>query len=559
MSMETPESLANSGFWERRESRYPMPISRHLWELVMPAFLQGTRTGFSRYGCAIDYFDVARVHGRRYFKVQFVGTPEKLKERQGIAERVWKEKLWRQDCAAWPAVKESFRRRLLAIARRDPQAMSLPELQASIAELRRVLFEGTLQHFVQQPASMVPVGDWVRRTHERTGASVCEIVNVLQSCRSGLSDCTHMVDEIAAQIHRDTRLSALLEDHSIHPAARLEQLREASPDIRAHLDAYLEEYGDRVITGFDIVDATLRELPGCTLSLIASRVKGLVSDPLPAASRRALPLNQGESSAADFAGFTLPLQRGSLTDNFEEGLDEAKAAYGLHDEDVRTTYLWPLGLMRRAILAAADHLVARGSLADREDVFQTTPAELDALLAGTRDLRAEEISRRTEEWLSWADEEPPLSFGEKPPLPCPETLGEACSRITTAILFYLDEMEGHETCPIQPASNLMLQGLAASPGSYEGRARIVRRPSDLAKVSTGDVLVAQTTSPAYNVILPSVGALVTSRGGILCHAAIIAREFSVPAVVGIDHATLRIPDGARVLVDGSRGLVAIQG
>jgi pyruvate,water dikinase len=75
----------------------------------------------------------------------------------------------------------------------------------------------------------------------------------------------------------------------------------------------------------------------------------------------------------------------------------------------------------------------------------------------------------------------------------------------------------------------------------------------------GDVLVARTTSPAYNVILPSVGAVVTDRGGTLCHAAIIAREFSVPAVVGLPQATLRIPDGARVLVDGNRGLVAIRG
>jgi pyruvate,water dikinase len=171
---------------------------------------------------------------------------------------------------------------------------------------------------------------------------------------------------------------------------------------------------------------------------------------------------------------------------------------------------------------------------------------------------AEELSRRTDEWRSWADEDPPATFGERPALRGRELLGEACARISSAIVFYLAEMEGHESNPIQPSSSLMFQGLGASPGCYEGRARIVRDPSDLAKVSIGDVVVAQTTSPAYNVILPSVGALVTARGGILCHAAIMARELSVPAVVGINHATLRIPDGARVLVDGDHGLVAIR-
>ena len=70
--------------------------------------------------------------------------------------------------------------------------------------------------------------------------------------------------------------------------------------------------------------------------------------------------------------------------------------------------------------------------------------------------------------------------------------------------------------------------------------------------------VAPTTSPAYNVILPMIGAVVTDRGGALSHSAIIAREFGIPAVVGTDQATSRVPDGARILVDGDRGFVAVR-
>jgi len=180
-------------------------------------------------------------------------------------------------------------------------------------------------------------------------------------------------------------------------------------------------------------------------------------------------------------------------------------------------------------------------------------------MSGESPVSAEAISRRTDEWRAWANEEPPLTFGSPEPIPSEEILGRACARISSAIYFYLLQMEGREAYPIPQAAGLMLQGLAASRGRYEGRARIVRDPSDLAKVSRGDVLVAQTTSPAYNVILPTVGAVVTDRGGTLCHAAIIAREFSVPAVVGISQATSRIPDGAQVLVDGDHGVVAIRG
>jgi pyruvate,water dikinase len=104
----------------------------------------------------------------------------------------------------------------------------------------------------------------------------------------------------------------------------------------------------------------------------------------------------------------------------------------------------------------------------------------------------------------------------------------------------------------------MVAGLAASPGRYEGWARVVRQPTDFKKLRNGDVLVAPTTSPAYNVILPMIGAVVTDRGGALSHCAIVAREFGIPAVVGTDQATSRIPDGARILVDGDRGFVAVR-
>jgi rifampicin phosphotransferase len=546
MTADLLETKLASGFWERRESRYPMPMSRHLWEVITPAIVEGSRAGFARYGCAVDSFDIVRFQGRRYFKAQFVNASETLAERKRIAERVWKEKLWRQDCAAWPAVKESLRQRLLVFARRDPQTMSLEDLRRNIVELRCLLYEGTIQHFIQQPASMVPVGDWVRRTRDLTGSSVRDIVAVLQSCRSGLADCVHMVDEIARNIRLSPGVAAFVRDQTVDPAVRLERLRQTSPEIRANLDAYLDEYADRIITGFDIVGATLRELPECTLSLISSRL-----DRLPPA-----PPNTDSFNAAE-ARLRERLPKNALVE-FEQGLAEARTAYGLHDEDVRTTYFWPLGLMRRAILVAADLLVSRGALRNRDDVFQTTPAELDALLSGASYPDALDISHRSDEWRAWADQDPPSTFGEKPPLPGRELLGEACERITSAIMFYLAEMEGHESYPIQPSSNLMFRGLGASPGCYEGHARIVRGPSDLAKVSTGDVLVAQSTSPAYNVILPAIGALVTAHGGILCHAAIIAREFSLPAVVGINQATLRIPDGARVLVDGDHGLVSIR-
>jgi pyruvate,water dikinase len=546
MIMEMAESKLESGFWMRSVSRYPKPMSRHLWDLVTPAFQEGTRRAFQRYGCALDYFDAVRFKGRRYLRAHIVDTPGKLLERQKTASEVWERKLWRQDCAAWPAKKDSFRRRLLEFARRDPREMDAAGLHETIVELRSLIFEGTIDHFIQQPASMIPVGDWVRRTRAITGASLCDIIAVLQSCRSGLADCVHMIDELVGHIRFNPEAAGLVRDEGADPVVRLQRLRNVSKDVERQLDAYMDEYGDRIVTGFDIADATLRELSSCTLSLIASRMS-------PSSAR----VGSTESSQSAETSLRKRIPASDLSD-FEEGLVEAKIAYGLHDEDVRTTYLWPLGLMRRAILAAAELLVSRGALEMRDDVFHTTPDELDALLTGGPSPTPKDISIRAAEWREWGTEEPPPTFGEKPSVPAAEILGASCARITSAIIFYLAEMEGRESYAFQGSGHLRLQGLPASRGCYEGRARIVRGPADLANVSVGDVLVAQTTSPAYNVILPTVGAVVTDRGGALCHAAIIARELSVPAVVGLNQATLRLPDGAQVLVDGDHGFVAIR-
>jgi pyruvate,water dikinase len=85
----------------------------------------------------------------------------------------------------------------------------------------------------------------------------------------------------------------------------------------------------------------------------------------------------------------------------------------------------------------------------------------------------------------------------------------------------------------------------------------VLTPSDFSKVAQGDVLVARITTPAYNVLLPLLGAVVTDRGGLLSHPAIVSREYGIPGVVGTREATGRIADGVRVRVDGDAGEVTV--
>ena len=103
----------------------------------------------------------------------------------------------------------------------------------------------------------------------------------------------------------------------------------------------------------------------------------------------------------------------------------------------------------------------------------------------------------------------------------------------------------------------LLRGLAASRGVYEGPARRVSGPTEFDRIVEGDVLVTESTTEAFNILLPLLGAIVTDSGGLLSHSAIVAREYGVPGVVGTREATDLIPDGARVRVDGDAGEVRV--
>lgn len=100
-------------------------------------------------------------------------------------------------------------------------------------------------------------------------------------------------------------------------------------------------------------------------------------------------------------------------------------------------------------------------------------------------------------------------------------------------------------------------GTPAGAGVAEGPVRVVRGPDDFGRVQPGDVLVCQTTDPAWTPLFSIVAAVVTENGGLLSHAAIVAREHGLPAVLAIPDATTALPDGATATVDGSGGRVVL--
>jgi pyruvate,water dikinase len=102
-----------------------------------------------------------------------------------------------------------------------------------------------------------------------------------------------------------------------------------------------------------------------------------------------------------------------------------------------------------------------------------------------------------------------------------------------------------------------LKGFAGSPGIVEGKARVCRSAEDIRDLQEGEILVAPTTSPSWAPAFAKIKACVTDVGGVMSHAAIVCREYGMPAVVGTGHATKVIKTGMMIRVDGSSGAITI--
>ena len=228
---------------------------------------------------------------------------------------------------------------------------------------------------------------------------------------------------------------------------------------------------------------------------------------------------------------------------FAEILERVCAAVPL--EESHTYHIDYPGLQatREALLGFGRRLVSEGRVDASADVFLLRLEELrEAVADGWGPPLQELVAERARE-LQEARSEAPAPWLGDPPDPDAEIPPMVAK-------FYgvpgSAEWDGE-----------VLQGTPASAGRAVGTARVINGAADFGRLEAGDVLVCTTTTPAWTPLFASAAALVTDTGGILSHAAIVAREYGLPAVVGCDVATSAIKDGARIEVDGDAGRVRV--
>jgi pyruvate,water dikinase len=242
---------------------------------------------------------------------------------------------------------------------------------------------------------------------------------------------------------------------------------------------------------------------------------------------------------------------------FDELLGEARLTYRLRDERGVYSDIWAAGLMRRAALAAGRRVTKRGRLAGPHQMLEAGLDEMCALVAATGGPSTDELAGRARYRATYTAKDAPAQLGPPPPPP-PDlaALPPSVGRVMRAIFIGLGHIFGSSEAQHDDA---VLYGIAASKGIYEGPARRVSGPSEFGQITRGDVLITESTTEAFNILLPLLGGIVTDNGGLLSHAAIVAREYGIPGVVGTREATERIANGVRVRVDGDAGEVTVLG
>lgn len=239
---------------------------------------------------------------------------------------------------------------------------------------------------------------------------------------------------------------------------------------------------------------------------------------------------------------------------FDLGLADARMANRMRDERGIYNDIWGAGIARTAILEAGRRLLHEGKiLSNQELALDATHEELLSLLNREPSITEPQLQERRDWRLSKAIDEVPEFLGDEPAEPPPiEWLPLKIQQTMRAFSLVMGNVFDEPKEVTEKIS-----GLAVSPGVYEGTAKVIISTRDFDRLEKGDILVTKNTSAGFNVVLPIIGALVTDRGGILSHAAIVSREFGIPGVVGTKNASQLIKDGDKIRVNGDTGEVEI--
>jgi pyruvate,water dikinase len=518
---------------------FPRPVTQYWSEMHPAPFRRGTTEMMSYYGTLLSCLETQYVNGFAYNQMQLAPEDE-IPQRFARADEVWEKKVWRAQLKEWDEVAKpasiKIDRELQAV---DADTLSDDGLVDYLTRCRQHHSEMIFQHMRFTGSAMVPVGDLLGHVGAWTRLPSSDVLGMMRGAAPVSAGASGELEQLITAIRGDKAARSLL-DADGDPDKTLTELRAFGGAVGTATNEYLDLVGCRLLDGFDISGRYALELPDALVRAIRTRVASEEDD-----------MAEVDAHIAKIRA-QVPAEH---LGEFDELLGEARLMYRLRDERGVYSDIWASGIMRRAALAAGRRMESKGRVEDPEHFVDAGFDEMRAMITGKGGPSGEELARRFAERSARTAKEAPPFLGDPPaPPPDPSGLPPGVARVMQAVGIAIGELWAQSE---QEHEENVLHGLAASAGVYEGPARRIRGPVEFDRIVQGDVLLTESTTEAFNILLPLLGAIVTDSGGLLSHSAIVAREYGIPGVVGTRDATDRIPDGARVRVDGGAGEVTV--
>lgn len=362
------------------------------------------------------------------------------------------------------------------------------------------------------------------------GASPGEAMRLIQGSRTELYETELGVEALAGQAAATPSIAGALRN-----GVRSVEALAAVPGCEAfvaRLGDFLEDHGHLGQSVDDLALASWGEEPSLLLAEVAKRL----DHPAEGAEARRARLAREADALADAARARLAGKPDDLA-RFERLLGLARRIGPITEVHNFWIDRAAQASLRSFAMRVGTRLVREGVIAKADDVLYLTRAEVSPLLRHPEDRRATVVDRRAIH-ARQAARTPPKYVGKAP----------------EAAAGPVDRFEGAK---VESTEAGVLRGTGASAGVVRGPARVILTSNEFGRIGPGDIIVCPSSNPSWVPVFAIAGGLVTNTGGVLSHAAVVAREFGLPAVVGVAGATTAIADGRQLEIDGTAGTVRL--
>ena len=515
--------------WEWEEMHCPRPFPPLAGDFMTAVIKHGLNYRYEKFGLPIRY-RCRLINGYVYVGEELdPGVDRAALGEQAREGRLAQTKIVRQfwDQQVFPTLMDTYK----WMQRAPLESAPLRDLAETWDELWKRLRMIYALHFMTNAGSYQSLDSLIDLcTSLLDGISDADALRLIQGLPGDLQRVQRDLFLLAQRAREEPRVAKTITTRPQDALNELRSFAEGEAFLRA-LDGFLSRHGHLGQPYDDLALPSWADEPVLVIEEISKRLQRPAEDPEIVRQRLA-------KEAAQLADEIRARLRGRPADlvRFEDALAHAREVGPLTEGHNYWLDRMAHANTHRFAIRVGQRLVQAGVIEEPADIFYLYAREIDEALRHPKSMRPL-VAARNSDLKHWSKIRPPKYIGK------PSDLGSPSGRF--------------DAPPPEQTDARVLKGTGASPGKVTGVARIIVGPEEFERVKPGDILVCPSSNPSWVLLFGIIRGLVTNTGGVLSHAAVVAREFGVPAVVGTGEATRCISDGQTIEVDGTAGEVRI--